>query len=65
MRGCEKNNGGEGNMKSKKPTKKRGRPETRIIKLDATPEEAARALFSAVKPPDPTLRRKARQPRLG
>ena len=37
----------------------RGRPETRTIKLDATPEQAARAIFSAVKPPDPTLHRKS------
>ena len=35
--------------------KKKGRPE-KFIKLDATPEEAARALFSAVKPPDPSKR---------
>ena len=41
----------------KKPaSKKRGRPETRIIKLDATPEQAARAIFSAVKKPDPSIR---------
>ncbi len=36
--------------------KKKGRPETRIIKLNATPERVARAIFSAVKPPDPTRR---------
>ena len=36
-------------------TRKRGRPETRIIKLDATPEKAARAIFSAVKQPDPLI----------
>ena len=35
---------------------KLGRPESRVIKLDATPEEAARAIFSAVKKPDPSLR---------
>lgn len=35
--------------------KKRGRPE-KLIKLDATPEEAAKAIFSAVKPPDPSKR---------
>ena len=44
--------------KQKKPAGKRGRPESRIIKLNATPQQAARALFSAVKPPDPTIRRK-------
>ncbi len=38
------------------PKASRGRPETRIIKLNATPEQAARAIFSAVKPPDPTRR---------
>ena len=36
--------------------KPKGRPETRVIKLDATPEQAARAIFSAVKKPDPSLR---------
>ena len=52
-------------MKPKKKPKKRGRPESRIIKLDATPEQAARAIFSAVKPPDPTLRQKQpRQPQI-
>ena len=34
----------------------RGRPPKPIPKLDATPERAARAIFSAVKPPDPTIR---------
>ena len=38
---------------SKQP---RGRPQTRVIKLDATPERAARAMFSAVKKADPSLR---------
>ena len=48
-----------GQKKSAKPrsTKRgRGRTETRTIKLDATPERAARALFSAVKAPDPSAR---------
>ena len=39
-----------------KEPRKRGRPETRIIKLDATPERVARAIFSAVKKPDPSIR---------
>ena len=26
-------------------------------KIDATPEQIARAMFSAVKPPDPSLRK--------
>ena len=38
------------------PPRKRGRPETRVIKLDATPEKVARAIFSAVKQPDPSIR---------
>ena len=44
----------------KKPTapREKGRPETRVINLDATPEQAARAIFSAVKPPDPKRRKK-------
>lgn len=36
--------------------KRRGRPVTRAIKLDATPEQVARAMFAAVKPPDPSKR---------
>ena len=40
------------------PKRPRGRPEKRIIKLDATPEEAARAIFSAAEKPDPSLRKK-------
>lgn len=43
-------------QKTKTSQRKRGRPETRIIKLDATPEQVARAIFSAVNPPDPTHR---------
>lgn len=52
-------------MTKKKPAaerKPRGRRPTRVIKLDATPEEAARAMFSAVKPPDPSLREPPRKP---
>ena len=36
--------------------KKVGRPVTREIELDATPERVARAMFAAVKPPDPAKR---------
>jgi len=36
--------------------KVRGRPVTQQIKLHSTPEEVARAIFSAVKPPDPKKR---------
>ena len=32
------------------------------LRIDATPEEAARAMFCAVKPPDPMLRRPSRKP---
>lgn len=37
---------------------KRGRPFKRIPKLDATPEELARAMFAAVPPPDPSKRKR-------
>ena len=41
-----------------KPNQKaKGRPIVREIKLDATPEQVVRAMFSAVKKPDPTLRK--------
>ena len=44
--------------KTKPRTKKRrGRPIERNIKLDATPERVARAMFSAVKRPDPAKRK--------
>ena len=36
--------------------KARGRPPKEIPKIDATPEDAARAIFSAVKPADPRKR---------
>ena len=35
----------------------RGRPPEPIPKIDATPEQTARAMFSTVKPPDPSLRK--------
>ena len=47
--------------KPKSEHKPRGRKETRVIKLDATPERAARALFSAVKPADMSLRTGSRK----
>ena len=40
-----------------------GRPPKPIPKLGTTPEKAARAIFSAVKPPDPSTRVKRRKPR--
>ena len=40
-----------------KPTHKpRGRPPKPISKLGASPKKIARAVFSAVKPPDPSRR---------
>ena len=39
------------------PKRRRGRPETRVLKIDATPEEVAKAMFAATKPPDPSLRK--------
>ena len=43
--------------------KKMGRPVTREIKLDATPERVARAMFAAVKPPNPAKRIPSPKPR--
>jgi len=34
---------------SKKAKKRRGRPETRVVKIDATPEYVAQAIFAAGK----------------
>ena len=51
-------------MTKKKPVseyKPRGRKQTRIVKLDTTPDEAARALFCAAKPPNPSLRKAVRK----
>ena len=36
----------------------RGRPTTRQIKLDASPERVAEAMFAAAKKPDPMRRNK-------
>ena len=47
-------------MTKRKPAsehKPKGRPTTRVINLDATPEQATRAFFSNVKPADPALRK--------
>ena len=43
-------------MTDKPPPRPRGRPPKPIPKLNVTPERAARAIFSAVKKPDPTIR---------
>ena len=45
------------NRKLVQSTKKKpGRPLTRIIKLDAPPEEVAQRMFGNAKPPDPSIR---------
>ncbi|MDE0147426.1 MAG: hypothetical protein OYG32_06225 [Rhodospirillaceae bacterium] len=36
--------------------KPRGRPPRPMPRIDATPEQVARAIFSGVKRPDPSLR---------
>lgn len=41
---------------AKSAAKRRGRPPKPMPKIDATPEQVARAIFSGVKPPDPSLR---------
>ena len=51
-----KSNGEKRSAEATPTAKRRGRPVTREIKLDATPEEVARAMFAAVKPPDPSKR---------
>lgn len=47
-------------MNKNKQKNKGGRPVTRIIKLDATPEEAAHRIFQNAKKPDPSLRNKGK-----
>ena len=42
--------------------RKRGRPETRILKIHCTPEEAMKRIFDAVPPPDPSLRKAKNRP---
>ena len=37
----------------RKPQRTPGRPETRILKINATPEAVASAIFAAAKPPKP------------
>ena len=44
--------------KPDKPKRKRGRPETRVLKLNvSSPEEAFRKIFDAADAPDPSLRK--------
>ena len=47
------------NQMLKKKRKKTGRPITRELKIDATPEEVAQAIFRAAKKPDPDLQKKS------
>ncbi len=44
-------------MTKPKPGAKRGRPEKPIPKINASPEQVAHAIFSAVKKPDPSIRK--------
>ena len=37
-------------------TRPRGRAPKPMPRIEASPEEVARAMFSAVKPPDPSIR---------
>ena len=37
-------------------TRPRGRPPKEIPRIDASPQRLARAIFSAVKPADPSIR---------
>jgi len=43
--------------KDKPKKRRRGRPETRVLKLNvSSPEEAFRRIFAAAPPPDPSKR---------
>ena len=46
---------------SKKKSQPRGRPSSRVLKIDASPEEVARQIFSHAKPPDPSLQKPAKK----
>ena len=47
---------GQTKSEFREPKNKGGRPKTRVIKLDATPEEVAQRIFGNAKPPDPSIR---------
>ena len=47
----------EQSQPDEEPKRKRGRPPKPIPMIDASPEEVARAMFAAAKPPDPSLRK--------
>ena len=38
-------------------TKKRGRPETRVLKIDASPEYVVKAIFAAGRPAKPNKKK--------
>ena len=62
--GTQKKRSGTVTGCSDMPNRKRSRKED--IKIDATPEEIARAIFSAAKKPDPSLRKpRGKSQRLG
>lgn len=42
--------------KEVKKKRRRGRPTTRVIKLDATMSEVAQRIFANAKKPDPSIR---------
>lgn len=46
--------------KRPRPKRRPGRPETRTLKVDATPDEIVEKIFAKAKPPDPSLRRRLR-----
>ena len=50
---------------AEKPKRPRGRPPKEVPKLNASPEKIARNIFSAVKPPDPSIRKPRRKRALG
>ncbi len=44
--------------KNKKPERKQGRPETRTLVINESPEYVAKTIFAASKRPDPSKRKK-------
>ena len=49
-------------MKGKESKPKRGRPKSRILNIDSTPEYAARAIFSAA---DATIKKRSTEKNAG
>ncbi len=48
---------------SKKDSPRRGRPETRVLRINATPEEIARRICENARPPKPLQRQTRKRPR--